>query len=253
MPDVLNWLLVFLRASALMAVFPVFSAKNIPVQIRVALGALVAFLVAPTAPMRSLAPLDMWALLGLMITEVGFGLLLGFVSRMLFYALEVAGGIISTEIGLTLPSSMNPLSTSSMSEISTLLQYMGGMLFLALNLHHGLLVAFQRSYVFLPVGGGHLQESLLLDVVHRTSYIFVFAIQMAAPLLAVTFIILLVFAVLARAVPQMNVFSESFAIKLLSGMTVLGLTCQLMAQHIASFLHRLPEDVLRVAQLVGMK
>ena len=101
MPDVLNWLLVFLRASALMAVFPVFSAKNIPVQIRVALGALVAFLVAPTVPMRSLAPLDMWALLGLMMTEVGFGLLLGFVSRMLFYALEVAGGIISTEIGLT--------------------------------------------------------------------------------------------------------------------------------------------------------
>jgi len=253
MPDVLNWLLVFLRASALMAIFPVFSAKNIPVQVRVALGALVAFLVAPTVPASSAGIMDLWALLGLMMCEVGFGLLLGFVSRMLFYALEVAGGIIATEIGLTLPSSMNPFSTSASSEIATLLQYMGGMLFLSLNLHHGLLVAFQRSYVFLPTGGGHLQESLLLDVVHRTSHIFVFAIQMAAPLMAVTFIILLVFAVLARAVPQMNVFSESFAIKLLSGMTVLGLTCQLMAQHIASFLQRLPEDVLRVAQLMGVK
>lgn len=252
MPDIFNWLLVFLRASALMTVFPVFSATNFPAQIRVALGAMVAFLVAPMVPATS-TPVDFWGVLGLMITEVGFGLLLGFVSRMLFYALELAGGLIAAEIGLTLPSSMNPLSSNSTSEIATLLQYMGAMLFLALNLHHGLLVSFQRSYAFLPVGGGHLHESLLVDVVHQTGYIFVFAIQMAAPLLAVTFIILLVFAVLGRAVPQMPVFSESFAIKLLAGMTVLGLTCQLMAQHIANFLHRLPEDVLRVAHLMGMK
>jgi flagellar biosynthesis protein FliR len=54
-------------------------------------------------------------------------------------------------------------------------------------------------------------------------------------------------------VPQMNVFSESFSVRLLAGMTVFGLTCQLMAQHIANYLQRLPEDVLRVAQLVGMK
>lgn len=251
MPDIFNWLLVFLRASALMTVFPVFSATNIPVQIRVALGAMVAFLVAPMVPVTSM-PVDFWGVLGLMITELGFGLLLGFVSRMLFFALELAGGLIAAEIGLTLPSSMNPLSSNSTSEIATLLQYMGAMLFLALNLHHGLLVSFQRSYAFLPIGGGHLHESLLVDVVHQTGYIFVFAIQMAAPLLAVTFIILLVFAVLGRAVPQMPVFSESFAIKLLAGMTVLGLTCQLMAQHIANFLHRLPEDVLRVAHLMGM-
>lgn len=251
MPDVFNWLLVFLRASGLMTVFPVFSATNFPVQLRVALAALVAFLVAPMIPVAR-PPFDFIGMLGLMIGEVGFGLMLGFVSRMLFYALELAGGLISTEIGLSLPSSLNPLSATSTSEIATLLQYFGGMLFLGLNLHHGLLVSFQRSYQFLPVGGGHLQESLLVDVAGQTTHLFIFAIQMAAPLLAVTFIIVLVFAVLGRAVPQMPVFSESFAIKLLSGMTVLGLTCQLMAQHIANFLHRLPEDVLRVAYLMGM-
>lgn len=252
MPDVLNWLLVFLRASALMTVFPVFSATNFPVQIRVALGAMLAFLVAPVIPVSEALPVDLWGLLGVMMAEVAFGLLLGFVSRMLFHALELAGGLIATEIGLTLPSSINPLSASSTSEIATLLQYLGAMLFLALNMHHGLLLAFQRSYQFLPIGGGHLHESLLVDVVARTSHIFVFGIQMAAPVLAVTFIILLVFAVLGRAVPQMPVFSESFAIKLLAGMTVFGLTCQLMAQHIANHLHRLPEDVLRVANLMGM-
>lgn len=253
MPDLLNWLLVFLRASAFIMVFPVFSTTNIPVQVRVALGALVSFLVAPLVPISTIATFDLWGVIGLMATEVGCGLLLGFVSRILFYALEFAGGIIATEIGLSMPGGINPITNSQTSEISTILQYMAGVLFLSLNLHHGLLLAFRKSYQFLPIGGGHLGESLLLDVLGRTAHLFWFGVQMSAPVLAVAFIITLVFAVLGRAVPQMNVFTENFSVRLLAGMVVFGLTCQLMALHIANYLGRLPEDMLRVAQLMGMK
>ena len=133
------------------------------------------------------------------------------------------------------------------------MQYVAGVLFLSLNLHHGMLLAFRTSYQFLPIGGGHLGESLLLDVLGRTSHLFWFGVQMSAPVLAVALIIWLVFAVLGRAVPQMYVFSDNFSVRLLAGMVVFGLTCQLMAQHIANYLGRLPEDVLRVAQLMGMK
>ena len=251
MPDPLNWLLVFLRASAFLAIFPVFSITNVPVQIRVALGALVSFLVAPTLPDASQAGADFWNVLGLMSMEVGFGLLLGFVSRMLFYTLDIAGAIIGAEIGFTIPAGLNPLSAGQTTETATVLQYLAAMLFLTLNLHHGLLLAFQRSYYFLPMGGGHLRESLLLDVIGRTSHLFWFALQMSAPILAISFIVTLVFAVLSRAVPQMNVFVESFTVRILVGLTVFALTCQLMGQHMANYLGRLPEDVLRVAQLMG--
>jgi len=253
MPDLLNWLLVFLRASALIAVFPVFAISNVPVQIRVALGALVSFLVAPVVPVADFSGADFWGILGVMAKEVGFGLLMGFVARMLFYALEIAGGIIGAEIGLSVPSSLNPLSPGQTTEAATVLQYLAAMLFLTLNLHHGLLLAFQRSYQFLPVGGGHLRESLLVDVAGRTGYLFWFALQMSAPVLAISFIITLVFAVLSRAVPQMNVFVENISVRVLVGMIVFALTCQLMGQHIANYLGRLPEDVLRVAQLLGTK
>lgn len=253
MPDLLTWLLVFLRAMAFIVVFPVFSNTNIPVQVRVALGALVSFLVSPLVPTATLVLADFWGVIGLMMVEIGCGLLLGFVSRIIFYALEFAGNIISTEIGLNLPGGINPVTNSQSTQIATVLQYLGGVLFLSLNMHHGLLMAFRKSYQFLPIGGGRPGEALLLDVVGRTGHVFWFGIQMAAPVLAVAFIITLVFAVLGRAVPQMNVFAENFSVRLLAGMIVFGLTCQLMAQHVANYLGRLPEDVLRVAQLVGMR
>ena len=49
----------------------------------------------------------------------------------------------------------------------------------------------------------------------------------------------------------MNVFIESFSFRVLAGLAVFGLSLNLMAQHVVNYLRRLPEDVLRVAQLLG--
>jgi len=76
---------------------------------------------------------------------------------------------------------------------------------------------------------------------------------MAAPVIAVTFLINLVFAVIGRAVPQMNSFIESLAFRILAAMMVFGVTLPLMGQHIVNYLRRLPEDLLRVAQLLGAR
>src|SRR5580704_16358750 len=103
MPDITNWLMVFLRVSAMFSVFPVFSAANFPVQLRLALGALLSALICPVLPTTTVQAQDMWGLVGCMALEVGIGLALGFVSRMIFYALDMAAAIISIEIGLQLP------------------------------------------------------------------------------------------------------------------------------------------------------
>ena len=58
-------------------------------------------------------------------------------------------------------------------------------------------------------------------------------------------------SMLGRAVPQMNVFAESFPIRTLVGLTIFGTTSTFMAQHMLNYLRRLPEDTLRVMQLLG--
>lgn len=244
-------MLVFLRVSALLTVFPLLSAAGVPRQVRIALGAMTAFLLAPMVPGLATPNLDLWKALGLMMSEILFGLLLGFTSRMFMHGIEVGGAIVAMEMGLTMPGGLNPFTNQTSSEAATILQYLGGMLFLTMNLHHGLLVALQRSYQFLPLGGGHFREGLVVEIFARTNHLFWFALEMAAPVLAVSFLLTLIFSVLSRAVPQMNVFAEHFGARLLAGLTVFGLTCHLMAEHIANYLRRLPEDVLRVAQLLG--
>ncbi len=253
MDELTNWMMVFLRMSAMLAVFPIFSANNFPVQLRLALGALTAVLICPTLPPAPVASGDFWGMIGVMMMEIGSGLMLGFAGRMVFFALDMAAAIISTEIGLSMPAGLNPLSDTQSVAPGLILYYLAAMTWFSLDMHHWMLAGLQKSYSYLPVGGPHVSGLLVEDIAARTSGTFLIALQLAAPVMAVSFIISLVFSVLGRAVPQMNVFAESFSVRILVGLSVFGLTMQLMSQHIINYLWRLPEDMLRVAQLLGSR
>jgi flagellar biosynthetic protein FliR len=249
--DLTTWMLVFVRASAMLTIFPLFSMQNFPVQLRIALGTLLSFLIAPTLPPVTGISSNFLGLIMSMAAEAGIGLLLGFICRLVFYVLELAGNLISTEMGLNMASTLNPFTHGRSDVPGMVLYYLGAVLFLVLDLHHSLLLAFQRAYAFLPIGGVHLKDALFTNVVGSTSHLFLAGLLMAAPVIAVSFLVNLVFSVLGRAVPQMNVFSESFAFRIFAGLAVFGLSLSLMAQHIVNYLRRLPDDVLRVAQLLG--
>ncbi|HZL41755.1 MAG TPA: flagellar biosynthetic protein FliR [Verrucomicrobiae bacterium] len=250
-PNYYNWLLVFLRIGAFLLVLPFFSATNFPVTMRVALAALTSLLLAPILAPFPLGHLDFPGLLGVMIQEVSIGLLLGFMARMVFYAADMAGNIIASELGLNMASILDPASGQNSPVPGTILFFLAAVVMLTLDLHHWVLVGFERTYLVLPMGGAHLNGALFSMVVGHTAKIFVVAMQIAAPVLAVSFVVTLVFAVLSRAVPQMNVFILSFSFRIIGGLAVFGFTLQLTAQHVLNYLHRLPDDLLTLAQLMG--
>jgi len=189
MSELINWMMVFLRVSAMLSVFPIFSMGNFPVQLRLALGALLAGLISPNLPHDLALSQDFLGLVGIMAVEVCAGLAFGFASRMIFFALDMAGAIIGVEIGLQLPPGMNPMTGSSVTAPSTMLYYLAAMIWLSLDLHHWLLVGFMKTYTFLPIGGAHLSQALATDLISRTSLTFVIALQLAAPVMAVSFIV----------------------------------------------------------------
>ena len=251
--DLYNWMLVFLRVSAFLLVLPFFTMTNFPVTMRVALGALVALLIAPVLPAFSLDKLDLLTILGVMAQEVAAGLLLGFVARMIFFAMDIAGAVISTELGLNMASILDPVTQQSSPTAGMILVFLSTLVMLTLNLHHWLLLGFARTYTVLPIGGMHLQNALFENIVGQTARVFMVALQVAAPIIAGSFVITLVFAIMSRAVPQMNVFAEMFGFRVIGGLIVFGFTLQLTAQYVANYLNRLPDDLLVVAQMLGEK
>ena len=249
--DFYNWFLVFVRTGAFLLALPFFSAVNIPAMVRVALAARMSLLIAPQLPPFSVEHLDLISLVGLLVRETSIGLLLGFVARTIFFATELAAAVIATELGLNMGMLMDPSSRQAEAVTGLILYLLATMVMLTLNLHHGILLGFARTFDVLPLGGGHLNASLFEAVISRTSSIFVIGLQIAAPVMAVSFVITVFFAVMSRAVPQMNVFGESFGFRIAGGLIVFGLTLQLAAQYVANHLGRLPEELMSFGHLIG--
>ncbi len=249
--DFYNWFLVFIRTGAFLLALPFFSAVNIPRPMRIALAACLALLIAPQLPPLPVQQLGLFSLIGLIVRETCIGLLLGFVGRLIFFATEMAATIIATELGLNMGMLMDPSSRQSQPVTGVILYLLTTMVMLTLNLHHGILLGFARTFDVLPLGGGQLNHSLFEAVIGRTAQIFVVALQIAAPIMAVSFVITVFFAVMSRAVPQMNVFGESFGFKIAAGLVVFGFTLQLTAQYVANYLGRVPEDLMSFGHLIG--
>jgi flagellar biosynthetic protein FliR len=248
----LTWLLVFIRASAFLLIFPLFSMPNVPIRLRVALAGFIALFVAPGLPAIDVSSMSLLSLVLLLVREVTFGLLLSYVTRMMFYGIQLAGTLISTELGLQTSTLITPVDSVPVDVPAAVLNLLAMMLLLSLDIHHYLIAAFQQSFIVMPIGRGGLTEALFDDLTLRIGKVFLLGVQIASPLMAVGFLISFVMMMLGRAVPQMNIFFESFTVRLLGGLSLFGMTLTLGAQRISDYLKRLPEDIVAVSKLVGL-
>jgi len=194
--EIVVWVLVFLRTGAFFLGIPLFAGKMIPVKIRISFGLMLSLLVNPLVP-ANLEIADHFAgAIILSMNEVCIGLLLAMTVRMLFFAVELAGHLISYEIGLMASSSVNPLLGSSDSTITTLLYYFALLLFFITGMHYEVLKAFILSFDILPIGSFFLSANPTFEFVNEVSNVFVLGTLIAAPFIAMNFLINISFAVL---------------------------------------------------------
>ena len=235
-----------------MAVVPAFSMPNVPVKIRIALGALTAFFVSSS---HGLVSVDGWPFIQvviLMTSEVFVGLLLGFVSRFFFYALDIGGSLIANGIGLMMSMDLNPFQSSQSTLPANILYQLAIMIFFTMDMHHWFFAGLSRSFEVLPIGHADFSGDFVNDIVSMSSGIFSVGVMIAGPILTVSFVLLLLFSFLGRAVPQMNVFAESFSFRILSGLIVFGMTIDVMAEQIVQFIKGIPMDLMKAANgLIG--
>jgi flagellar biosynthetic protein FliR len=111
--------------------------------------------------------------------------------------------------------------------------------------HHLLLFAFKRSLELMPIGQVITKTTVVETLVVDSGKIFMIALQMAAPLIAVNYIVTLSFAILGRAVPGMNILILSFGVRIFAGFSALILVFVLIVQFLIGMIHDSPERMLQ--------
>ena len=246
--QIIVWVLVFVRTGAFFMGIPLFAGKMLPTKAKITFGLLLSLMINPLVPAElSLATNFAGAIL-LALNEVCIGLLLAMSVRMIFFAVELAGYLISYEIGLMASNSVNPLLGSSDATITTLLFYFSMLVFFVAGIHYDVLKAFIMSFEILPIGSFLLSINPMSQFVGEVSRVFLIGTLMAAPFIALNFLVNVTFAVLGKAVPKMNVFMTSFSVRILGGMVLLVASLLLITSYIMDNARRSVEVMLSIIQ-----
>jgi len=209
--------LVLIRCLGLVFTAPIFGHHSIPTLARFGLAAALAIALSKTAgvaagcmPIILAAPIELF-----------IGLAMGFILSMGFAAIEVAGQVISIQLGLNLASVFSPTDSSSSTALDPFFSVLAGLTFLAMNLHLAVVQTLAHSFLVYPVGGGWPAD-LPLAGAQTISLALELGVRVALPVALVLLLTELSVALLARAIPQINVFIFGLPLKMLVGVAVLG-------------------------------
>jgi flagellar biosynthetic protein FliR len=216
------FLLVFVRMGSMLIVTPVLGHRAVPVPHRAGLALLLALILTPLlAPGRSAAG-DLPGLVLAVAGEVLIGLAIGFVAMLLMAAVEGAGELVGTQMGVSLATLFDPTSGAQSSVVARFHHHLALLLLLALNGHHLVIQAVAASFRRVRPGGLVLGGDLPVGVVGLGATVLRAGLEIAAPMVALLLVVNVGLAFLARVAPQTNVFLLGVPVSLGLGLFALA-------------------------------
>lgn len=214
-PNLSVFLLILMRVSAFFVTMPLFSYRTIPAQHRIAFAFMLSWTMYYSIDVSPLEINGEYILL--ILKEAMTGLLIGLAAFIILSAIQIAGGFIDFQMGFAIANVIDP-QTGAQSPLMGQYLYMFSLLMLlALNGHHLILDGIFYSYEFIPMDQLYLpfgNGEAAYYMARTFNAVFIIAFQMSMPVVAVLFLTDVMLGIVARTVPQLNIFVVGFPLKI---------------------------------------
>jgi flagellar biosynthetic protein FliR len=222
--QVAGFMLVIARIAPLFLIAPLFSSNMIPSRVKGIAAVGLAVGMAPMALKGNHIPLDVMSLTALAGKELLVGLAFSYAIAALFAAVSAAGSLMDTLIGFSFGALVDPITGNNASILSQGYSLVGVAVFIAIGGDSWVIQGLNHTYELVPLVDTPQLGSMVAGVQTAFAGIFVAAVELAAPVMIAVIITDAAFGVVARVVPQLNVFSVGFPAKVTIGLLVLGVS-----------------------------
>jgi len=245
--------LVFLRVSAFLVMIPVIGERTVPVRIKGGLAILISLLVSPVINAdlnRLYEGGEIFTLSIAMIDEIMIGVIIGLITRIIFAGIQFAGEMIGIQIGFSIVNVIDPVSSTQVSIIAEFQYLIALLIYLAVDAHHTLIFAIADSYRIISPFSLDFSGLLVKQILILSKELFILAIKISAPVMAVLLFTNVALGVVARTVPQINVFIVGFPLQITVGLIVFGLTAPVFVFVIQRVFSTLNTDIYTLLRLM---
>jgi flagellar biosynthesis protein FliR len=238
------FLFSFLRVSAILVTMPIVGNAIVPMQIKGGLSLLMTIMIYPFVPNDlSFITYDFLPLILRMAAEVFIGVVIGFTALFIFAGIQFAGDMIGFQMGFSIADIFDPLTSQQVSIISEFQFMMVMIIFLFVDAHHIFLTAMVDSFRILRIQDFHVSQEFFRRMVTLSGEVFVIAVKISAPIVAVLFFVNVGLGVIARTVPQINVFIVGIPLQIAIGLIFLGVTAPIFLKAVMYLFQRLAVDI----------
>ena len=225
-----TYLMVLMRISIILFMFPVFSSNAFPAMLKTGFAMVLSLVLYSVVPVDLTRFPEDAVSTGLMIgAEFLIGLTLGLCLRIFLGSIQLAGQIIGFQMGFAMINVVDPQTGANVSIMDQLGYWVGVVIFLVLNGHHVMISALVDSFTLVPLGFFMMPQPMLAKMMELMAHLFLLAVKIGAPVIAALMFVSAGFGLVAKFSPQMNVMIVAFPVKIIVGLFLFGLSIEIIA------------------------
>ena len=244
LPQLQLFFLVFLRVGAVLMSIPVFDSKSIPLFFKIALAFTTSMALFPILELEPLPLITNFFAMGVSVAgEILLGLVIGFSIKLIFAGIQLAGQLAGYQMGMALANVMDPSSSQQVPLLAQFNNLMALLIFITINAHYWFIRALAHSFQLVPPLNVNFSGSLMEHLIKMSGNMFVIGIQIGAPVIAALLITSVTFGLIARTVPQMNVFIVAMPLKIAVGLLFLGFSLPYFSAFLEKIFNGLGQNI----------
>ncbi|QXM06135.1 flagellar biosynthetic protein FliR [Crassaminicella indica] len=245
-------LLIFSRVLGIFVSAPVLNHKNVPTYLKIGFSFITALILFPVIKVPTTLVNDhFYLLLVSSIKELLIGMMIGFICYLFYSSIYLAGTIIDMQIGFSMASVINPEDDTQVPLMGSLFYVMAVLVFLSINGHHTLIYALKYSFDSIPLGNLTINAFMVDKLIGILINTFVIAFKMGAPILVAILVSNMLLGILARTMPQMNVFVIGMPLKIIVGLMIIVLMIPLYVGVFENIFDHMFENLYEFLNLVS--
>jgi flagellar biosynthetic protein FliR len=252
LPVIEKFLLVFLRTGAIILFTPFFDSRNVPALFKMGFVLSASLLVYP------IAHVDTSGFAGGVVSfsaavcgEILLGVTIGFTVKMMFAGIQMGAQTVGTQIGFAMARTVDPLSNSSVTVLTQLINLAAMLMFFTTDAHHWYFKGLVDSFHLVPVFNVSFETGVAWYIVQLAANIFIIALKVGGPIIAVLLLTSIALGMAARLTPQMNIFIVAFPLKILVGLLALVFAAPMMISFISQIFDGLGNEIMTLLKLIG--
>lgn len=243
------FIFVLIRVSGIFLISPIFNNDFIPRTFKIGFAFFLSIIIADVLNVNQIYYND-YGIFFLVVKELIVGYVIGFISYLFFTAVYVLGQIVDMEIGFGMVNVFDPHSKEEMPIMGNFYYIFAFLIFLIIDGHHMLIEGLVNSYIYVPIGTFEFNNVVVQQILEILSKVFIIGFKISSPILAALFLSNVLLGILARTMPQMNVFIVGMPFKIFIGLFVILFSLPLFVIALQHMYNNMYEEIFNFLKVL---